>query len=439
MFLARTVDKSAARFITAPDVCLKRCFSSTLGCLNNKPTFQFKTKKKTKEDLKEEEAQKRYQEALESGDRFRIWAAYARTNEYDRKALKWYILGYGAFILYGITYFKKAFAKEKEKEALVEKFQKEGTLSEWEHLRLKELNHDKLRTTDSIKLAEYHKLWDEYKMKLVKATSEEELAQIGEFDPKPEDISEYKEYQTKILPPKDLTELYNELASNYDSDINLEETLSFMGSKRKWLMKEIEGDVLEVACGTGRNIKYLDPTQISSITFLDASTKMLEIAKEKFRRQFPQFPRAAFVVGKAEDLLDITSKDDAVKYDCIVETFGLCSHYDPVKALKNMARLLKPGGRVILLEHGRGSYDFINNQLDSRADRHSKTWGCRWNLDIGELLDQSGLEIVEEKRHHFGTTWCVIAKNPGDTVKPKELGWYEKYFKPSNPSQEAQR
>lgn len=78
--------------------------------------------------------------------------------------------------------------------------------------------------------------------------------------------------------------------------------------------------------------------------------------------------------------------------------------------MKNFQELLKPGGRIVLLEHGRGSVGLINKILDKRAKRRLETWGCRWNLDIGEILDDSGLDVVEEYTSHLGTTWCVVAK-----------------------------
>ena len=146
------------------------------------------------------------------------------------------------------------------------------------------------------------------------------------------------------MPPRDTTGFYDVKAEEYDDDINFEEKAIFMGRRRKWLMKHCFGDVLEVACGTGRNIKYMDMTRINSITFLDASEKMMEIAHSKFRNEFPSYKRAAFVVGKAENLVDLASEKPVekfelsgansdiqqvnpdtikVKYDTIVEAFGL--------------------------------------------------------------------------------------------------------------------
>ena len=89
---------------------------------------------------------------------------------------------------------------------------------------------------------------------------------------------------------------------------------------------------------------------------------------------------------------------------------------------------MKPHGRLVLLEHGRGRYSIINKILDKRSVKRLETWGCRWNLDIGEILDDSGLEIVEEKRVHWGTTWCIVAKQKGDIKKQDEVGFFEKYI-----------
>lgn len=375
----------------------------------------------TPEQEKKEKEEEKLLADLKSPSRIKRWGAIARSEDFNKRMLKWYILGYGIFMVFGIRYFQKEYLKEQERTQLVEKKEKMGQLSEWENLRLRQLSRDMIRTSDLRKLQAYHRLEKNWE---------------GQFDPQPHDIE--KKVNENIVPARDLTDFYNGFAKNYDSEIGMEETLSFIGGKRKWLMKQIEGDVLEVASGTGRNIKYLDLPKIRSITFLDTSSEMMDITREKFRKKYPDFGKVGFVVGRAEDLPALAKDGDSqVKYDTIIETFGLCSHQDPVQALDNFGRLLKPGGRVILLEHGIGSYDFINSQLDRRAKKHSETWGCRWNLDIGELVDKSELEIVQEKRHHFGTTWCIVAKKPGDPKKVEEIGIFEKYFSSGKKADQA--
>ena len=372
---------------------------------------------KTKEEL----ARDKLEMQMQSPNRFVRWGAIARSEKFTKGMTKYLIGAYIFFLVYGLYFMKKLYAKEKELERLEAKVA-EGSANEFESLRLKELR-GKLRTRDTLKLARYRELQQ----------GDEDPSQ---FEGMVIENTDQNKTNKKILPARDTTDFYDEKAAEYDEGVNFEEKAIFMGRRRKWLMKHCQGDVLEIACGTGRNLKYVDLAKINSITFLDASRKMMEISHEKFRKEFPNFKKAAFVVGKAENLVDLASGNSApvvdadtrVKYDTIVEAFGLCSHEDPVKALQNFEKLLKPGGRIVLLEHGRGKYDFINKILDDRAEKRLETWGCRWNLDLGEILDDSGLEIVEEKRTHLGTTWCIVAKKKGDTKKQKEVGFVEKYF-----------
>lgn len=212
-----------------------------------------------------------------------------------------------------------------------------------------------------------------------------------------------------IPSPRDTTEIYEQMAREYDGKIRWEEFLALIGRKRKRVMKNVTGDALEVSCGTGRNIPYFNSDQVDSITFLDSSKAMLEVAKEKFDKKYNDFDRVQFVKGRAEDLEELVSKSGQ-KFDTVYETFGLCSHEDPDKSLKQFASLLKPDGKIVLLEHGRSDKDSLNERMDSRAETRAQEWGCRWNLDIHNYIEKSGLEIVEQERWHFGTTYFYILK-----------------------------
>ncbi|GIL46555.1 hypothetical protein Vafri_3532 [Volvox africanus] len=98
------------------------------------------------------------------------------------------------------------------------------------------------------------------------------------------------------------------------------------------------------------------------------------------------------------------------QFDTVVDTFGLCSHEDPVQALKEMARVCKAGGKILLLEHGRSHYDWLNSKLDSSAAEHQRKWGCMWNKDILELIQQAGLQVDKVTRWHFGTSYYIVAR-----------------------------
>ncbi|KAK4130976.1 hypothetical protein BT67DRAFT_487323 [Trichocladium antarcticum] len=106
----------------------------------------------------------------------------------------------------------------------------------------------------------------------------------------------------------------------------------------------------------------------------------------------------------------------ADKYDTVVQTFGLCSVEDPGRLLANMAAKVRPdSGRIILLEHGRGWYEWINGMLDEYAPKHFQKYGCWWNRDIEHLVREAaqtvpGLEVVKLERPLWlqaGTTLLI--------------------------------
>lgn len=109
-------------------------------------------------------------------------------------------------------------------------------------------------------------------------------------------------------------------------------------------------------------------------------------------------------------------------YDTVLQNFGLCSVADPHRLLANMAAVLQPGsGRIYLLEHGRGSYGWLNSLLDKFAMNHFRKYGCWWNRDIEEIVRRAekevpGLEVVRVDRPLWtqgGTMlWIELKVNP---------------------------
>lgn len=91
-------------------------------------------------------------------------------------------------------------------------------------------------------------------------------------------------------------------------------------------------------------------------------------------------------------------------YDTVLQNFGLCSVADPHRLLANMAAVVRPdSGRIYLLEHGRGSYGWLNSLLDKFAPGHFRKYGCWWNRDIEQIVrtvekEVPGLEVVRVDR-----------------------------------------
>jgi methyltransferase OMS1 len=68
--------------------------------------------------------------------------------------------------------------------------------------------------------------------------------------------------------------------------------------------------------------------------------------------------------------------------------------------------------QVLLLEHGLGTWDFINRTLDRGAKHHLEKWGCQYNRDIKGIVKRSGLRVERTQRWHFGTTHVYVCR-PG--------------------------
>lgn len=385
---------------------------------------------------------------LDSLPKWKQWANYFQSNEFKRGMTMYYFGGFAVMLVSFYYYMRDRYYEDKQMDHIRAKYKEDpSSLSEYEYLKLKVLSGDKLKSKEEKKFKIYQMMRKEFRRKHI-------LDKDVMFNPSPQELEEWYSKQARrsvnkapvlddkdedeeieltnssnphIMKPEDTTNFYEMKAAAYDDEIKWEERGMFMGKRRNWLMKQLKGDVLEVACGTGRNLPYLNVENIDSITFLDSSENMVNITQKKFREKYPKFNKAAFVVGKAEDLVKLAD-NNAVKYDTIVEAFGLCAHEDPVQALKNMSSLLKPGGRMVLLEHGRSTWDFINNHLDFRSEKRMKTWACRWNLDIGELIDDAGLDITYEKRVHLGSTWLLICKRPEDPFDIEEKPFINKLF-----------
>ncbi|MGJ0516572.1 MAG: class I SAM-dependent methyltransferase [Methylomicrobium sp.] len=134
---------------------------------------------------------------------------------------------------------------------------------------------------------------------------------------------------------------YDRLAPYFDGLEAMMEGL-FFRSWRKKLWETVEGPhILEVGVGTGKNFDYYPAG--ARITAIDFSPKMLEQARNKKHRK---------QVDVELELMDVQSLHYASNsFDTVIGSFVFCSVPAPMKGLKELHRVCKPGGRVLLLEH----------------------------------------------------------------------------------------
>jgi Methylase involved in ubiquinone/menaquinone biosynthesis len=89
-------------------------------------------------------------------------------------------------------------------------------------------------------------------------------------------------------------------------------------------------------------------------------------------------------------------------FDTVVSALPTYTFPDPVRAVREMERVRQPDGRILLLEHGRSDVGVLAWFQDWRADAHYREQGCRWDQEPPELVEESGLPVVD--------TWSALSR-----------------------------
>jgi methyltransferase OMS1 len=176
-----------------------------------------------------------------------------------------------------------------------------------------------------------------------------------------------------------------------------------VASLRLQILENSYGKVLELGAGHGLNIGSY-PYPVHEVVMVDQSQQLLD--KLHYRIPKTAYPKYSTCQDRCERLENFQDGE----FDCVIDMFGLCHYRDPVLALRQMQRVVKPTGTILLLEHGRSPYFPINWVLDYFADRHTThTHGCLWNLPLRDYFKEARLVVRELAQHHYGTTYYVIS------------------------------
>lgn len=179
---------------------------------------------------------------------------------------------------------------------------------------------------------------------------------------------------------------YNRASKFYDI---LESPMEMM-SLKEWrinLMKELKGKVLEVGVGTGKNIEYY-PDNVD-ITAIDFSEKMLEKAREKAQKYNKQ------VTLLQMDAQDMDFQDST--FDMVFTTCVYCSVPDPIKGLKEMRRVCKPNGKIIMIEHVRSEKKILGLIMDILNPIVVNTYGANINRKTVQNVYNAGFGSIKVK------------------------------------------
>jgi len=164
---------------------------------------------------------------------------------------------------------------------------------------------------------------------------------------------------------------------------------------RRWLVAGARGRVLEVGCGTGRNLP-LHPAG-AEVTAVDPHPENL--ARARRRR-----PSARLLLAKAEAL----PFPDA-SFDTVLLSLVLCSVEEPAAALREVHRVLAPGGTLRAIEHVRATAPWRARLQDAVQPSWTRvSGGCRPNRDSEAAVAKAGFTVLE--RHASGLLRRLVAR-----------------------------
>lgn len=194
---------------------------------------------------------------------------------------------------------------------------------------------------------------------------------------------------------------YDRVAWRYDFLESPMEKM-FFSKLRKEMLVGVRGKVLDVGIGTGKNLSYY-PADVELIG-IDISPKMLEKAR-----------RRADTLGSEVDLrvMDVENLEFADStFDFIVVTFVFCSATDPVKGLRELARVVKDDGTILLLEHVRSENEVIGKLMDWLNPIARWLFGPNINRQTLANVEAAGLEVVSVESKGPKILKKIVARHP---------------------------
>ncbi len=186
----------------------------------------------------------------------------------------------------------------------------------------------------------------------------------------------------------------------------LYDVLEYAGSRRgaplqRRLFAHMGEKALFAAAGTGLNFANLPPSR--RITAIDIDQKKLRIARRRARRY------AGELLVQAADLHRLPFQD--ASFDTVATASTFCSVPDPHRALRELRRVLKPGGTLLMFEHVRSRNWLLGAELDA-LNRMMRFLGPVMIRDTVSLVEHAGFTLNRIRHGYLDVFLCIEASRP---------------------------
>ena len=175
-------------------------------------------------------------------------------------------------------------------------------------------------------------------------------------------------------------------AAYYERLSRKESDRKFMEPLRKEIVAQAHGIVLEIGAGNGLNFAFYEPGLVERVEAIEPDTAMLRYARERIATA-----RVPITVTQAP-VETLPFADET--FDTALATLVFCSVTDPKRGLREIRRVLKPGGRLLLMEHVRAQGAIASRVQDLLVPATKFFAGnCHWNRDTARTVTEAGFQI----------------------------------------------
>lgn len=202
--------------------------------------------------------------------------------------------------------------------------------------------------------------------------------------------------------------IYDSRADHWDEREAVAENKAVGDAYRNRVAAELEGDVLEIGTGTGetlRRLQSLGTTRVTSYTGIDISTAMLGQAS-RYQDALP-FP-VSLHQANAESLAMFANDT----FDTVTGSLVLCTVPDQESALRELARVVKPDGKVVLLEHVLSPNPLVKPVMKIAAPLQARAMGCHIDRKTDRIIRKLGFRVEQDQSRLFGIFHIIVARPP---------------------------